>query len=121
MSSQRICNCTADLIYILPCNFKYASSGKISSRKVIKFLEKLKKTNKQTNKKKKKKKNKKKKKKKKKKFRAYMDTFPIETSSVKIFIGRNFSVWNFQSMKSHVKMNSLFLKFFCYITWFDKT
>ena len=111
MSSQRICNCTADLIYILPCNFKYASSGKISSRKVIKFLEKLKKTNKQTNKQTNKK----------KKFRAYMDTFPIETSSVKIFIGRNFSVWNFQSMKSHVKMNSLFLKFFCYITWFDKT
>ena len=27
---------------------------------------------------------------------------------------------NFQFMKSPVKMNSLFLKFFCYITWLDE-
>ena len=29
------------------------------------------------------------------------------------------SVCNFQSMKSPVEVNSLFLKFICYITWFD--
>ena len=29
------------------------------------------------------------------------------------------SVCNFQSMKIPVEMNSLFLKLFCYITWFD--
>ena len=31
------------------------------------------------------------------------------------------TVCNFQSMKSPVELNSLFLKFFCYITWFDET
>ena len=31
------------------------------------------------------------------------------------------SACNFQSMKSPVKLNSLFLKFFSYITWFDYT
>ena len=34
---------------------------------------------------------------------------------------RNISVCNFQSMKSPVQLNSLFLIFFCYITWFDET
>ena len=29
------------------------------------------------------------------------------------------SLCNFQSIKSPVELNSLFLKFFCYITWFD--
>ena len=29
------------------------------------------------------------------------------------------AVCNFQSMKSPVKLNSFFLKLFCYITWFD--
>ena len=33
----------------------------------------------------------------------------------------NFSICNFQSMKSPVELNSFFLKFFCYITWFDET
>ena len=28
------------------------------------------------------------------------------------------SVYNFQSMKRPVELNSLLLKFFCYITWF---
>ena len=28
------------------------------------------------------------------------------------------SACNFQSMKSPVELNSLFSKFFCYITWF---
>ena len=31
------------------------------------------------------------------------------------------SVCNFQFMKSPVGLNSLFLKYFCYITWFDET
>ena len=31
------------------------------------------------------------------------------------------SVCNFQSMKSPVERNSLFLKLFCYVTWFDET
>ena len=29
-------------------------------------------------------------------------------------------VCNFQSMKSPVELNSLLLKFFCHVTWFDK-
>ena len=29
------------------------------------------------------------------------------------------TVCNFQSMTSPVELNNLFLKFFCYITWFD--
>lgn len=31
------------------------------------------------------------------------------------------SIFNDQSMKNPVKLNSFFLKFFCYITWFDET
>ena len=31
-----------------------------------------------------------------------------------------YSVCNFQSMKSPVELNSLFLTFFCYITWFKE-
>ena len=31
------------------------------------------------------------------------------------------TVCNLQSMKSSVELNSLFLKFFCYIIWFDET
>ena len=30
------------------------------------------------------------------------------------------SVCNFQSMKSPVELNSLLLKFFCYVNWFDE-
>ena len=30
------------------------------------------------------------------------------------------SVCNFQSMKSFLELNSLFVKFFSYITWFDE-
>ena len=30
------------------------------------------------------------------------------------------SACNFQSMKGPVELNSLFLKFFCYIAWFDE-
>ena len=31
------------------------------------------------------------------------------------------TVCNFQSMKTHVELNSLLSKFFCYITWFAKS
>ena len=30
----------------------------------------------------------------------------------------NYTACNFQSMKSFMDLNSLFSKFFCYITWF---
>ena len=33
----------------------------------------------------------------------------------------SFSICNFQSMKRPAELNSFFLKFFCYITWFDET
>ena len=36
-----------------------------------------------------------------------------------IMMQAHISVCNFQSMKSPVELNSLFLKFFCYTTWFD--
>ena len=32
-----------------------------------------------------------------------------------------YTVCNFLSMKSPVKLNCFFLKFFCHITWFDQT
>ena len=41
--------------------------------------------------------------------------------SVRLCMLSTTSVCNFQSMKSPVELSSLFLKLFCYITWFDQT
>ena len=52
----------------------------------------------------------------------YADPNAIETCLIPnhFFYGRQLSsVCNFQSIKSPVELNNLFLKFFCRITWFD--
>ena len=36
-------------------------------------------------------------------------------------IQSNETVCNFESMESPVELNRLFLKLFCYVTWFDET
>ena len=46
----------------------------------------------------------------------------VSCTQPRIFMVKNIcmsnkTVWNFQSMKRPVELNSLLLKFFCYITW----
>ena len=38
-----------------------------------------------------------------------------------LFLTQSVSVCNSQPMKSCVELNSFFLKFFCYIIWFNET
>ena len=57
-------------------------------------------------------------------FATFLAYVFITNMVAKVFCPKNrlskiftITVWNFQSMKSPVELNSLLLKFFCYITW----
>ena len=50
--------------------------------------------------------------------RLNIETVPLWKHQAFVFI---ISGCNFQSIKGFVELNSLFLTFFCYITWFDET